>query len=123
MRVLLISGYRVLLKALKRGLQEEGFTVDVASDDREADNTIRTGFYDLVVLDLGHPRDASLTLLGRRAGLKTPVLVLTAPDGIDDPPSGLHSVGVAWLTKPFELEELLTRVRALADSSLVSCAW
>src|SRR5262245_30768104 len=114
MCVLLIGSYPPLLRALQRGLAEEGYTVAVARAGQEACARLSTAAYDAIVLDSTGPEEAALGRLQRwrRAGLKTPVLVLTAPNS--DNSVGGHSVEAAdWLTKPFELDELLARLRAL----------
>jgi DNA-binding response OmpR family regulator len=115
MHVLLIGGYKPLIKPLKQGLEEEGFTVEVASDGREEKSPVPAAGYDAIVLDLMCPREAGLCLLQnwRRAGLKSRVLVLAAPGSIHDQIPALDSGADDWLTKPFELDELLTRLRAL----------
>ena len=115
MRVLLISRYGPLIKPLTRGLTEEGFTVDVAADGDSGCSRARTAAFDAIILDLLGPRDSghSAVQSWRRAGLKTPALVLAAPDGIADQAPGLGTGPDAWLTKPFELEELFCRLRAL----------
>jgi|SRR5262245_29081652 len=115
MNMLLLGGYKLLLKALKLGLEEEGFTVDVANVGPDGDNKVRTTSYDMLVLDLVPPLETALTLLAtwRRAGLRTPVLALT-PEGTDGEREG---AGVtAWLPKPFGLDDLLDRVRTLAGA-------
>jgi DNA-binding response OmpR family regulator len=117
MRVLLIGTHKLLAKALKQGLEEEGFTVDVPHHgDNESDKVPAAG-YDAIVLDLLRPGPAGLSGLQRwrRAGLLLPVLVLSAPPGIHDLAPGLDSGVDDWLTKPFALEELFDRVRALVS--------
>ncbi len=115
MRVLLIEDHKPLVRALKKGLEEEGFAVDVAYDGEEGNFKAQAANYDAIILDLMLPKQDGLTLLKnwRRAGLKTHVLVLTARSGIEDKVRGLDSGADDYLTKPFELEELLARLRAL----------
>jgi DNA-binding response OmpR family regulator len=115
MRVLLIEDHRPLLRALKQGLEEEGFAVDVSQDGEEGDYKARTAEYDVIILDLMLPKIDGLTLLKRwrQHGLTTHVLVLTARSSIDDKVRGLDLGADDYLTKPFELTELLARLRAL----------
>ncbi len=115
MRVLLIEDHRPLVRALRQGLEEEGFAVDVAHDGEEGNYKAQTAEYDVIILDLMLPKEDGLSLLQRwrRAGLKTHVLVLTAKGGIDDKVRGLDLGADDYLTKPFQLEELLARLRAL----------
>jgi DNA-binding response OmpR family regulator len=100
---------------LKKGLEEEGFAVDVAHDGEEGDFKARTAEYDVIILDLMLPKQDGLTLLQhwRRDDLKTDVLVLTARGSIEDKVRGLDLGADDYLTKPFELEELLARIRAV----------
>jgi DNA-binding response OmpR family regulator len=115
MRVLLIEDHKPLQRALRRGLEEEGFAVDVAGDGDDGDFKARTAQYDVIVLDLMLPKKDGLTLLQRwrRDGLGTHVLVLTARGGIEDKVRGLDLGADDYLTKPFELGELFARLRAL----------
>jgi DNA-binding response OmpR family regulator len=115
MRVLLVEDHKPLLRSLRQGLEEEGFAVDVAADGDEADIKARGTEYNVVILDLMLPKVDGLTLLKRwrRDGLKTHVLVLTARGSIEDRVRGLDHGADDYLTKPFDLEELLARVRAL----------
>ena len=115
MRVLLVEDHKPLQRALRRGLEEEGFAVDVAGDGEEADFKARTAQYDVIVLDLMLPKEDGLSLLRRwrHDGLKAHVLVLTARGGIDDKVRGLDLGADDYLTKPFELGELFARLRAL----------
>jgi DNA-binding response OmpR family regulator len=115
MRVLLIEDHKPLRRALKQGLEEEGFAVDAAADGEEGDFKARTAEYDVIILDLMLPKIDGLTLLQkwRHDGIKTHVLILTARGGIDDKVRGLDLGADDYLTKPFELEELIARLRAL----------
>ena len=115
MRLLLIEDHKPLVRALRKGLEEEGFAVDTAFDGEEGAYKAQTADYDVIILDLMLPKEDGLSLLQRwrRAGLKSHVLVLTARSGIDDKVRGLNLGADDYLTKPFELEELLARLRAL----------
>jgi DNA-binding response OmpR family regulator len=114
-RVLLVEDHKPLVRALKQGLEEEGFAVDVSLDGEEGDYKARTAEYDVIILDLMLPKMDGLSVLQRwrRDGLKTHVLVLTARGAIEDKVRGLDRGADDYLTKPFELEELLARLRAL----------
>src|SRR5262249_4365218 len=115
MRVLLVEDHKPLARALRQGLEEENFAVDLAADGEEADVKARNTGYDVIILDLMLPKVDGMTLLQRwrRDGIKTHVLVLTAKGSIEDKVHGLDTGADDYLTKPFELEELLARLRAL----------
>jgi DNA-binding response OmpR family regulator len=114
-RILLIEDHKPLSRVLRQGLEEEGYAVDTAFDGEEGDFKARTAEYDLIILDLMLPKRDGLTLLQdwRKKGLQTHVLVLTARGGLEDKVRGLDLGADDYLAKPFELDELLARVRAL----------
>jgi DNA-binding response OmpR family regulator len=114
-RVLLIEDHKPLVRSLKLGLEEEGFAVDCAHDGEEGDFKARSVEYDVIILDLMLPKRDGLTLLQgwRRDGISTHVLILTARGTIDDKVRGLDLGADDYLPKPFELVELLARLRAL----------
>jgi DNA-binding response OmpR family regulator len=114
-RVLLVEDHKPLVRALRQGLEEEGFAVDVAFDGEEADYKAKSANYDVIILDLMLPKKDGITLLQqwRRNGLSAHVLVLTARGTLDDKVRGLDTGADDYLTKPFDLEELLARIRAL----------
>ena len=109
MRVLLIEDHKPLVRALKQGLEEEQFAVDVAYDGEEGAYKAETATYDVIILDLMLPKEDGLSLLQRwrRGGMMTHVLVLTARGGIEDKVRGLDLGADDYLAKPFELKELL----------------
>jgi DNA-binding response OmpR family regulator len=115
MRMLLVEDHKPLRRALQQGLEEEGFAVDVAADGQEGDFKARTAEYDVIILDLMLPREDGLSLIQRwrKDGMTTHILVLTARSGMDDKVKGLDLGADDYMTKPFELEELLARLRAL----------
>ena len=115
MRVLLVEDHPPLLRALRQGLEEEGFAVDVATDGEEADVKCRTTGYDVVVLDIMLPKIDGLTLLKkwRADGVSTHVLMLTARGSTVDKIHGLDTGADDYLTKPVDLDELFARIRAL----------
>src|SRR5262249_34116055 len=115
MRVLLIEDYQFAVRALKLGLEEEGFTVDVFKNPDEGFARAWKAPYDIIILDLMLPQDGGFLLLRswRQAGLTTNVLALTAPGRTLDKVRGLDLGADDCLAKPFEFEELLARMRAL----------
>jgi DNA-binding response OmpR family regulator len=115
LRILLIEDHKPLVRALRQGLEEEGFAVDVAYDGEEGNFKARTAEYDVIILDLMLPKTDGLSLLQRwrKDGIGTHVLILTARGSIEDKVKGLDVGADDYLTKPFELEELLARLRAL----------
>jgi DNA-binding response OmpR family regulator len=114
-RLLLVEDHKPLVRALRQGLEEEGFAVDVAGDGEEADHKALSTNYDVIILDLMLPKKDGLTLLKswREGGMQTHVIVLTARGALEDKIKGLDIGADDYLTKPFELEELLARIRAL----------
>lgn len=119
MRLLLVEDDGTLATTLQRALREEGYAVDWLSDGEIADEILATQDYDLVILDVSLPGLDGLGVLKhlRERGSKTPVLVLTARDRLDDRVTGLDLGADDYMTKPFELAELEARVRALIRRS------
>ena len=115
MKLLLVEDHKPLARAVKQGLEEEGFAVDLAADGEEGDYKARTSSYDLINLDLMLPKIDGLTLLQnwRKNSISTHVLILTAKGELADKVRGLDLGADDYLTKPFEIDELLARVRAL----------
>ena len=115
-RILLIEDEPALADFLLRGLREEGFAVEWAADGDAGWHHLKTGAWDVVLLDWWLPGRDGLTLLKafRAAGCDTPVLMLTARDAVSDRVRGLDGGADDYLCKPFAFEELLARVRALA---------
>jgi DNA-binding response OmpR family regulator len=114
-RVLLVEDHQPLARALRQGLEEEGFAVDVAHDGDEADYKATGAPYDVIILDVMLPKKDGLALLKkwRAAGMQAHVLLLTARGALEDKVSGLDTGADDYMTKPFELDELLARLRAL----------
>jgi DNA-binding response OmpR family regulator len=119
MRVLVVEDERDLLAVVAQSLREDGYAVDTAEDGREGFLKAKAGLYDAVVLDLMLPKMDGWTVLKelRKAGVPVPVLVLTARDALSDRVKGLDSGADDYLSKPFELAELLARLRALIRRS------
>ena len=116
MRILVVEDERKVANFIRQGLEEEGHTVEVAADGTAALDLVVDGSpYDLVVLDLMIPgRDGFAVLRTARARrVDTPVLILTARDGVSDKVTGLDLGADDYLTKPFAFDEFLARVRAL----------
>jgi two-component system OmpR family response regulator len=114
-RVLVVEDEARLARQLTRGLGEAGYAVDAAADGTRADYLMRTERYDAAVLDLGLPGIDGLTLLRRwrDAGLAVPVLVLTARASWHEKVQGIDGGADDYVAKPFRIEEVLARVRAL----------
>ncbi len=115
MRLLVIEDYTPLRKAVVRGLEEAGYAVDSTGDGKEGLWYAQSNDYDLIVLDLMLPGLDGWGILRslRQEGQQTHVLILTARDTVDDRVVGLDMGADDYLIKPFALEELLARVRAL----------
>lgn len=115
MRALIVEDERKIANALKRGLEQESFAVDVCLDGDEGLAMALDEPYDIIVLDRMLPGTDGLTLCQkvREAGKHTPVIMLTAKDAIGDRVAGLNSGADDYLIKPFAFEELLARIRSL----------
>jgi two-component system OmpR family response regulator len=115
MRVLVVEDEKKLGELLGRGLREEGYAADVADRGEEALWMARAVPYDAIVLDVMLPGADGFEICRRlrHDGVWTPVLMLTARDGVDDRVGGLDAGADDYLTKPFAFEELLARIRAL----------
>src|SRR5215471_14737543 len=102
-------------EAIRTGLKRDGFTVDWVHDGESADQVLRTDTFDLLMLDLGLPRKGGLQVLqGLRARRQAlPVLIITARDAVADRVRGLDAGADDYLVKPFDLDELAARIRAL----------
>jgi DNA-binding response OmpR family regulator len=115
MRILLVEDERRAAQMLAKGLREEAYAVDVASDGESAVYQAAITDYDAIILDLGLPLLDGIEVCReiRRHGSTVPVLMLTARDAVDARISGLDSGADDYLTKPFDLGELLARLRAV----------
>ncbi|HUX20195.1 MAG TPA: response regulator transcription factor [Spirochaetia bacterium] len=115
MRVLLVEDEEGVARFIRQGMTEAGYAVDVATDGAEGAGFARAGSYDLLVVDIMLPEISGLDLLKevRRGGNRTPVILLTARDGIEDKIAGLDAGADDYLVKPFAFPELLARARAL----------
>ncbi|NEU74959.1 response regulator transcription factor [Hassallia byssoidea VB512170] len=119
MRILLVDDEVELTDPLSRVLTREGYTVDAVYDGTNGSQLALSGNYDLLILDWMLPGKTGLEICQqlRRSGKVTPVLFLTAKDTLDDRVEGLDAGADDYLVKPFELRELLARVRALLRRS------
>ena len=115
MRLLLVEDDPMIGASVQRGLKQEGYSVDWVRDGAAAEGALADGVHELILLDLGLPRKSGLELLAalRRRGVATPVLVITARDSVADRVKGLDAGADDYLVKPFDLDELSARVRAL----------
>lgn len=115
MRLLLIEDDVMIGRAVRLGLVRAGFTVDWVTDGRNGQAAATDGIYDLVVLDLGLPRIDGLSLLRELRSRRdtVPVLIISARDAVPDRIAGLNAGADDYLLKPFDLDELVARVRAL----------
>jgi two-component system OmpR family response regulator len=119
MRTLVVEDEPDLLRSLMQALREDGYAVDGAADGEEGLFKAETYDYDVIILDIMLPVLDGWQLLQRlRKCKKTPVLMLTARDGIRDRVRGLDAGADDYLVKPFDVDELLARVRALIRRSL-----
>ena len=115
MRVLVVEDERKVAQFTKKGLEEEGYAVDLAFDGEEGLTMALDRVHDLIVLDISLPKMDGLQVLKklRREKVPTPVLLLTVRATIEDKVLGLDSGADDYLTKPFAFQELLARIRAL----------
>ena len=115
MRLLVIEDEPTLNAQIKRALEDEGYVVDAALDGEEGAFLGETEPYDCVILDIGLPQKDGLTVLGdwRAAGIGVPVLILTARDRWSDKVRGMDAGADDYVAKPFQMEEVLARVRAI----------
>ena len=115
MKILLVEDDPILGEAVMLATQQTGFDVDWARDGVHASNALADYAYDAVLLDLGLPRREGLDVLRnlRKAGSRVPVMILTARDTVEDRVRGLDAGADDYLLKPFALDELLARLRAL----------
>lgn len=115
MRILIVEDDTLLGDGIRTGLTQNGYAVDWVEDGQAAETALMTNEYELMVLDLGLPKKSGLEVLqGIRKGENDlPIIILTAQDTIEDRIKGLDSGADDYLTKPFDLDELNARIRAL----------
>ncbi len=115
MRILLVEDEQNVAAFIRKGLEEEFYAVDMAEDGKEGLSLATSREYDLIILDLMLPEMGGIELCKRlrAAGLKTPILMITALDSVGKKVEGLESGADDYLTKPFAFSELLARIKAL----------
>jgi two-component system OmpR family response regulator len=130
MRVLLVEDDRALSLGIQHALEREGWRVDALGDGEQAASEGLLGHHDVAVLDLGLPRKSGMDVLRhwRAQGSHLPVLLLTARDHLTDRVNGLDAGADDYLVKPFDLPELLARLRALRRRACgrvwtTACCW
>ena len=119
MRLLLVEDDALLGDGIRNGLKQQDFAVEWLRDGESAVHSLLHEHYDVVVLDLGLPKKHGLDVLReiRAKGVKLPVLILTAQDAVEDRIAGLDAGADDYLVKPFDLDELYARIRALLRRS------
>ena len=121
MRVLLVEDDELLGDGIRTGLRHYGHTIDWVKDGKAANDVLTTTFenFDIIVLDLGLPKMSGLEVLKalREKNITTPVVILTARETVDDRVKGLDAGADDYITKPFDLDELCARMRALQRRS------
>jgi DNA-binding response OmpR family regulator len=116
MKILIVEDEHLIATSLKKGLEQEHYTVDISFDGVEGYDLASSGDYDIILLDLMLPNLDGLSICKklREENNHTPILMLTAKSQLEDKIKGLNSGADDYLTKPFAFEELLARIRALS---------
>jgi len=114
-RLLLVEDDPMIGASVQKGLRQDGFSVDWVRDGSAAETALRANTYDTLLLDLGLPGTSGDVLLQRlrRSGDKTPVIIITARDAVSDRIAGLDAGADDYIVKPFDLDELAARIRAV----------
>lgn len=115
MRILVVEDDRKVAGFIEQGLREEGYAVDIAPDGEAATLSAHVYDYDIILLDVVLPKKTGFQVATelRREGRKTPILMLTSRDAVEDVVRGLDAGADDYLAKPFQFDELLARIRAL----------
>lgn len=115
MRILVVEDDRKVAGFIEQGLREEGYAVDIAADGEAATLSAHVYDYDIILLDVVLPKKTGFQVATelRREGRKTPILMLTSRDAVEDVVRGLDAGADDYLAKPFQFDELLARIRAL----------
>ena len=116
MKILVVEDEHKIANSIKKGLEQEKFTVDIAFDGEGGYDLASEGNYDVIILDLMLPKIDGTAVCNklRLDGNHTPILILTAKDSLEDKVKGLNSGADDYLAKPFAFSELLARIRALS---------
>jgi heavy metal response regulator len=124
MRILVVEDERQLADIIKRGLEEQGYAIDIAYDGEEGEYFTGNFSYDLIILDIILPKKDGIAVCQalRQKKVKTPIIMLTCKGSVEDKVKGLDSGADDYLVKPFAFEELAARVRTLLrrESNLIS---
>ncbi|MFZ1977632.1 MAG: response regulator transcription factor [Bacteroidota bacterium] len=115
MRILIVEDEQKVARFLKKGLEAEGYEIEVANDGELGEQLARTGSFDVVLLDVMLPKKDGFSVLHdlRKNSIRTPIVMLTARSATEDIVGGLDKGADDYLTKPFSFEELLARVRSV----------
>jgi len=115
MRLLLVEDDPMIGASVQKGLRQDSFSVDWVRDARNAETALATHSYDMLLLDIGLPDRSGAELLKslRRGGSDVPVMIITARDAVSDRVAGLDSGADDYMVKPFDLDELAARIRAV----------
>ena len=115
MRILLIEDDPMIARAVEKGLAQSGFAVDLVADGQQADNALSDRIHDLALLDLGLPKKDGMAILAslRQRSDPIPVLVISARDTVADRIAALEAGADDYLLKPFDLDELIARIRSV----------
>ena len=116
MRVLLVEDDAMIGESVAAGLRHAGHTVDWVQDGRAAEAALAAGVHEMVLLDLGLPRKLGLDVLKtlRAGGADLPVVIITARDAVAERIAGLDAGADDYIVKPFDLDEVAARIRAVA---------
>ncbi len=122
MKILLIEDEKRMASAVSELMRQEGYDIDVEYEGIGGENSILSNIYDVVICDVMLPGKNGFAIVKdvRAAGIKTPILMLTAKSEVGDKVNGLDSGADDYLTKPFQVEELMARVRALCRRGVKS---
>ena len=121
MKILIIEDDEAILSLLKRGLEEEGMVIDTATNGEDGEYLAKINNYDIIILDWMLPKKSGIEVLEslRENNIKTPILMLTAKDEVQNKVEGLNLGADDYLTKPFDFDELIARLNAIYRRSVL----